>query len=110
MFYTYYQNNSGGGFQEDKHLGIDQFVIIEANTMRESKKRAESIGLYFDGVIEGIDCACCGDRWTAPDDSESPEVYCSPVYFGPVDPAIRSRKVFVHYLDGSIKEGWFNYE
>ena len=24
---------------------------------------AEDIGLYFDGVEQGMDCSCCGDRW-----------------------------------------------
>jgi hypothetical protein len=59
MFYTYSQNNSGG-----KCKGPALYVIIEADSAKEANERAISeAGLYFDGVADGIDCECCGDRW-----------------------------------------------
>ena len=61
MFYTYDQNNSGGFFKITKK--IKHYVIIEADSAKEADEKAESIGLYFDGVKKDIDCPCCGDRW-----------------------------------------------
>lgn len=48
MFYTYRQNNSGGSFKITKK--IKHFVIIEADSAKEANKKAEHIGIYFDGV------------------------------------------------------------
>lgn len=42
-WFEYSQNNSGGSFVHDP----------------------QRIGLYFDGVHNGPDCHCCGDRWSA---------------------------------------------
>jgi hypothetical protein len=79
MFYTFYQNNSGGNF-----TGPAVYVIIEANSAKEANDRAEDIGLYFNGASEdengwSRDCPCCGDRWTAQwsdaDGTEKPEIY-----------------------------------
>ena len=65
MFYHYSQNNSGGSFDFDKENGITHHVVIEADSNSESNKKAQEIGLYFDGCAEGMDCECCGDRWYA---------------------------------------------
>lgn len=64
MFYTYNQNNSGGFFKITKK--IKHYVIIEADSAKEANKKAEHIGIYFDGVkktlivpvveIDGIKC------------------------------------------------------
>ena len=78
MFFTYRQNNSGGTFLEVEENGIGIFVIIEAKNAKKANKRAKSIGLYFNGVDQGLDCSCCGDRWlNASDDegTEHPEIY-----------------------------------
>lgn len=61
MFYTYDQNNSGGNFVIDEN--VDHYVIIEAESADEANEKATDIGLYFNGVEEGVDCECCGDRW-----------------------------------------------
>ena len=60
-FYTFSQNNSGGYFIINKYLS--QYVIIEANSADEANSKAKGIGVYFNGVEEGTDCDCCGDRW-----------------------------------------------
>lgn len=61
MFFTFRQNNSGGSFQFDDK--VTQFVIIEAEDANHANSIAESIGIYFDGCENGMDCSCCGDRW-----------------------------------------------
>lgn len=60
-FYKFRQNNSGGHFTDDPNLGV--YTYIEAHSEEEAFKRAEKLGIYFDGVAKGVDCKCCGDRW-----------------------------------------------
>ena len=76
MFYAFDQNNSGGIFSFDEDLGITHWVIIEADSEAEAISRAEHIGLYFNGCSSGMDCPCCGDRWSASyiKGSDQPEV------------------------------------
>lgn len=103
MFYTFEQNNSGGKFDLDLNAGIGHYVIIEANDSEEANDRAESIGLYFNGVGTGVDCECCGNRWyrNCYDGDSEPTIYGKPVVFlncpDTVEPS------FVHYSDGTIK-------
>ena len=61
MYYKFRQNNSGGYFIIDDD--VSQTVILEADSAYEANKKAEDIGIYFDGVHCKIDCKCCGDRW-----------------------------------------------
>jgi hypothetical protein len=61
MFYRFHQNNSGGWFAEDDDVAIT--VHIEANSAEEANQIAQQHGIYFDGVADGQDCDCCGDRW-----------------------------------------------
>lgn len=100
MFYSYNQNNSGGSFDKDENL--DEYVIIEANSLNEANEKAESIGIYFDGVDKGYDCDCCGDRWYDPyEPTEQPKVY------GEVVSTVTSGPVVIHYLDGRIVRGHY---
>lgn len=111
MFYTYWQNNSGGNFVEDDERGITLTVIIEADTAEEANERAEQIGLYFDG--DG-DCECCGARWDAAWEYEEgdlqPEVYGDDVSSGKLPPPTGGWKpmkwtkvaAYIHYKDGRI--------
>lgn len=62
-FYQFRQNNSGGSFDYDDRSGLSVNVYIEAGTADEANSRAEDLGIYFDGVDNGSDCSCCGDRW-----------------------------------------------
>jgi hypothetical protein len=64
-FYEISQNNSGGSFVVDSKLC--HRIIIEASSAREATRIAEDLGCYWDGVREGMDCSCCGDRWYEPD-------------------------------------------
>lgn len=75
LYYTYRQNNSGGRFHVDDKVSI--YVIIQALSSADADSRAEDIGIYFNGVNEGSDCECCGDRWDTSwmDGTVEPEIY-----------------------------------
>jgi hypothetical protein len=118
MFYEFRQNNSGGHFDEDTNAGISAWVIVEADSLGEAEARAESIGLYFDGVEKGYDCECCGDRWYSAswsgDGTVEPEVYGRRIEDGRVSPAedkgyftdykwMKGPEGYIHYKDGRIE-------
>lgn len=66
-FYEFSQNNSGGSFVTDSKLCHRLF--IEAKNEEEAIEIAESLVCYWNGVNEGLDCPCCGDRWyNSPDE------------------------------------------
>jgi hypothetical protein len=77
--YRYHQNNSGGLHVDMPNIhpvhgfvdGWDLYVYAE--TMMEADTTAQEHGIYFDGVREGTDCSCCGDRWHATWGEESEE-------------------------------------
>jgi hypothetical protein len=60
-FYEVNQNNTGGSFDVDET--VCHRLFIEADSMDEAIDIAESLGCYWDGVENGMDCPCCGDRW-----------------------------------------------
>jgi hypothetical protein len=68
-FFTFSQNNSGGGFHFNDAAGIANYVIVEAESAEAACAKAEAIGLYFDGCASNRDCDCCGDRWHRPYDN-----------------------------------------
>lgn len=70
-FYEFRQNNSGGFFITNET--VCHFMIIEATDHAAAVKKAEELGCYWDGCAKGIDCPCCGDRWSIWDDE--------PLYF-----------------------------
>ena len=108
MFFTYVQNNSGGF-----DLG-SRFVIVEAETAADANERAltENTGIYFDGVSEGYDCDCCGDRWMAQysdaDADEVPSKWGEPCQPGP-DVMIVYKNVTVGGIDDSYLVGNFGF-
>lgn len=96
-FYEYDQNNSGGALHIDKKRGIGQTVLIEAMNADHANRIARRKGLYFNGVAEGVDCDCCGDRW-------HPETEAGRKILIP--PKINSYggSYYIHFLDGKIFE------
>lgn len=112
-FYEFDQNNSGGGFIEDPQKGISIKVWFEADTVEQAADKAQDIGIYFDGVQDGYDCACCGDRWYYMSNDageDEPNYYGSPLTELMVDSRSSSHfkwaegyEVYVHYADGTIK-------
>lgn len=61
MFYIFNQNNTGGHFDVDENLC--HRLYIEADTKSEAISKAEKLGCYWDGVLRGIDCPCCGVQY-----------------------------------------------
>jgi hypothetical protein len=104
-FYHFSQNNSGGKFNLDEDNGIAQHVVIEAIDYDDANRRAEDIGIYFNGCRKKIDCKCCGDRW-----NEVSEYDCNghqskvPTVYGKVldDSYNDDYDCYVHYMDGTI--------
>lgn len=102
MFYTFIQNNTRGVMEVDPASGISEYVIIEASSADDANKRAVDIGIYFYGVKEGKDCACCGDRWHKTNEqcgTTSPSVWGDDVIAE--DRSLRIQpfeRGFIHYL------------
>jgi hypothetical protein len=63
-FFEFSQNNSGGSFHTDKN--VCHRLFIEADSLDSAVSKAEELGCYWDGVRDGLDCPCCGDRWSVP--------------------------------------------
>lgn len=101
FFWSFRQNNSGGNFVSDDNLDI--VVIVEETSPKAANKKALSLGIYFDGVRDGNDCSCCGDRWyRVSNDEEGDKEPC--VYDRPVFEYVNGNSgcpVVVHYYDGS---------
>jgi len=96
-FFTFRQNNSGGNFVHDEKRGIGYAVCVEARDKKDACHLAEDIGLYFNGCDSGIDCSCCGDRWSDWVDGEkTPGLYGQPIKGSWGIPS------YVHYLDGRV--------
>jgi len=75
-WYHFRQNNSGGSF-----IGPES-IHIEAKTSLEANNIAVTVGVYFNGVEDGIDCDCCGDRWRSVDEwdgNDVPSLYGEPI-------------------------------
>ena len=102
-FYTFRQNNSGGSFDFNENLCVA--VIIEAYDSDDANNRAREIGIYFDGVCDGRDCGCCGDRWHTVDEGDGKDI---PMVYGE-DISNMKKECFieyciVHYINGTKKK------
>lgn len=73
--YEFSQNNSGGTLTQNKKLCHRLF--IEARTQQKAEEKAIRMGVYYDGVADGVDCPCCGDRWNKPSELIFPYRYAS---------------------------------
>lgn len=74
-WFTFHQNNSGGYYHGP------QYVLIQANSSVSANDTAEENDIYFNGVNKGIDCECCGDRWSRAWQNDGEE---KPMIFGNV--------------------------
>ena len=110
-FYLFNQNNSGGFFKSDKN--ITNNVAIEAESLAKAEAFAFSIGIYYNGCEDGIDCECCGDRWYKPSELEFPHSYSKSNTFADIESYLQYQadnygwlvpdgRIF--YNDGTIKE------
>lgn len=71
-WFTFCQNNSRGSTE-----GPAWFVCVEGANLEDIDRRAEAVGVYFDGCNTRRDCDCCGDRWSRShgDLTDTPETY-----------------------------------
>lgn len=101
-WYEWAQNNSGGFFEEEKN-GVCHRLFIEADTYDLAEQKVFELGVYYDGVDEGYDCECCGDRWYSGNEvtEESVEKYAQKLAtkYGWTSPDAR-----LFYKDGTIME------
>lgn len=97
MFYEFRQNNTGGSF-----VG-PVLVIVEASSPAEANEIAqEKSSVYFDGIDQGYDCECCGDRWYRADECDGSDV---PSEYGrPLAEAPPRHEAVVYYLDGRVEK------
>ena len=59
MIYNFDQNNSGGYYVKP----AQNIIVKDARDEKHAIEIALDAGMYFDGVADGVDCDCCGDRW-----------------------------------------------
>ena len=68
--FQFRQNNSGGRWMGPK------FVVVNADNADQANQIAQDQGpVYFDGVADGRDCDCCGDRWPAVHDFDADDIW-----------------------------------
>lgn len=99
-FYTFYQNNSGGNFISNHTL--KEYVIIEAHSADEANEIAQDIGIYFNGVCEGRDCECCGDRWYSISSSDK-GTFEPTIYNQSLNEYNGYKDYIIYYKDGTTK-------
>lgn len=107
MFYTFRQNNSGGKFKIDK--AIKHYVVIEADNAEKANTIVNYVGIYFNGVEDGYDCPCCGDRWYKVDESDAkkkPTLYGKDITKYVEDwPMGEHKEYIIYYKNGDVKIG-----
>jgi hypothetical protein len=59
MIYVFDQNNSGGYYAKP----AQNIIVKDARDEKHATEIAIGAGLYRNGVADGMDCSCCGDRW-----------------------------------------------
>lgn len=112
-WYEFTQNNTGGSFEVNDD--VTHRLFIEADTKTIAEEKAFRLGVYYNGVDDGIDCGCCGDRWYGCDEVELPHYSGADTVeesaqwladqYGWCEPDAR-----IFYCDGRIKEIYRNKE
>ncbi len=64
--YEYRQINTRGFYIDPCEL-----LYVEAETSDGADIIAQSIGIYFDGIVNDSDCDCRGDRWDRASERDS---------------------------------------
>ena len=77
-YFKFRQNNSFG------HFVGTPLVFIQANNAARANRVAQDNGIYCNGVADGVDCDCCGDRWCPVSDDDAQEQTKSVGYGGGV--------------------------
>lgn len=77
-YFKFRQNNSFG------HFVGTPLVFVQADNADDANRIAQDNGVYFNGVADGIDCDCCGDRWYPVHDDDAQDQPSSYGYGGAV--------------------------
>ncbi|MGA0164712.1 MAG: DUF7296 family protein [Bdellovibrionota bacterium] len=94
-WFLFDQNNSGGKLVvNDK---VCHRLFIEAKNESEAISIAEGLGVYFNGVDDGRDCPCCGDRWYRAEEVEFPLAFDSRKQIVFKNPVEYAQHLAVHY-------------
>lgn len=101
-YFEFRQNNSFGHFEHDPHLGIGHCVYVEGDNADDANMRAKEIGLYFNGCDLGIDCPCCGDRWSEAWGLGTPDPRRWEEEDGPPPTGAWGMNSYVHHKDWSF--------
>ena len=107
MFLTIEQNNSGGYYLEDDKYGIGCYIIIEADNIKEAKRRLEEISDNYDESQNEHSfyefCECCGDRWDIwyKDGTNLFEV--PSINGAPIRECYHFTSGYIHYKSGEIQ-------
>lgn len=106
MFYTFFQNSTHGYFK-----GPAMIVIVEAENWFDANRTAEGFcGVYFDGIEKGVDCDCCGDRWSrkGPENTGSPvpSLFNIPLGEYPEAAEGEGESVLIRYADTRQERWW----
>lgn len=80
QYWVYSQQCINGHYVTDPERGLAPLVFVEADGPEQANAILVGAGGYFNGVALGLDCPCCGDRWTVagtvqPASVQTPEVY-----------------------------------
>lgn len=92
------QNYSQGDCKTIPERGINKFVIIQAYNANDANLKAEEIGLYFDGVYNGIDKPTDGDRWFEVEDDNWLDI------FGHNNNTWVTNDNYFHFMDNTFKQ------
>lgn len=102
MFHSYAQNNSCGSLTVNDEVA--NFVFIEADDSDQADEIACKIGIYFNGVDDGLDCECCGDRWysSGSEGEAEPKIYGESIaeYRDVLNTKVGEPYAHVYYKDG----------
>lgn len=96
MKWFYYRQNNSGGYW----CGPNHVVVQAVNAAMADATAMEFADVYFDGCSTGLDCSCCGDRWSRAWDGEGTDE--AMVYD---DDAVAGRAVMLVYYDGRTEGG-----
>ena len=77
-YFKFRQNNSFGVYRGTP------LVFVQADNAADANDIAQDHGIYFNGVADGLDCDCCGDRWFPDSDDDAQDQPSSYGYDGGV--------------------------
>ncbi len=77
-YFKFRQNNSFGVYRGTP------LVFVQADNAADANRIAQDHGVYFNGVADGLDCDCCGDRWFRVSDDDAQDQPSSYGYDGGV--------------------------